>query len=89
VKVEENKETPDLLSFLIRFICGIPHAGANYSKNLVVNLAGVLYFGFFFIKLYLPYIGTEGVVNRTINKNYVINILDGFNYYPSPRHIFI
>jgi hypothetical protein len=25
------------------------------------NLAGVLYFGFFFKKLYLLYIGTEGV----------------------------
>jgi hypothetical protein len=29
--------------------------------NLSPNLAGVLYFGIFFKKLYLLYIGTEGV----------------------------
>jgi hypothetical protein len=63
VKVEENKETPDLLSFPIRFFCIISHAGVNYSTNLAVNLAGVLYFGIFFRKLYLIYIGTEGVID--------------------------
>jgi hypothetical protein len=62
VKVEENKETLDLLSFPIRFICGISYAGVNYSTNLAVKLAGVLYFGIFFKKLYLLYIGTEGVL---------------------------
>jgi hypothetical protein len=61
VKVEEDKETPDLLSFLIIFICGISHAGVNYSTNPAVNLTGVLYFGIFFKKLYLLYIGIEGV----------------------------
>jgi hypothetical protein len=61
VKVEENKETPDL-SFPIRFVCGISHAGVNYSTNPAVNLAGVLYFGIFFKKLYLLYIGTEEVI---------------------------
>jgi hypothetical protein len=62
VKVEENKETPDLLSFPIRFVCGISHAGVNYSTNPMVNFAEVLYFGIFFKKLYLLYIGTEGVI---------------------------
>jgi hypothetical protein len=61
VKVEENKDTPDLLSFQNRFVCGISHEGVNYSRNPAVNLARVLYFGIFFKKLYLLYIGTEGV----------------------------
>jgi hypothetical protein len=61
VKVEVNNETPDLLSFLIRFVCGISYTGVNYSTNPAVNLARVLYFGIFFKKLYLLYIGTEGV----------------------------
>jgi hypothetical protein len=61
VKVEENKETSDLLSFPIRFVYGISHAGVNYSTNPTVNLARVLYFGIFFKKLYLLYIGMEGV----------------------------
>jgi hypothetical protein len=59
--MEENKETTDLLSLLIRFVCGISHEGVNYSTNLAIDLIGVLYFGIFFKKLYLLYIGTEGV----------------------------
>jgi hypothetical protein len=76
MKVEENKETPNLLSFPIRFVCGISHAGVNYSTNLAINLAGVLYFGIFFKKLYLLYIGTEKVqynscsTRRTLRKKY-------------------
>jgi hypothetical protein len=46
VKVEENKETPDLLSLPIRFVCGISHARLNYSTIPAVNL-GVLYFRIF------------------------------------------
>jgi hypothetical protein len=64
VKVEVNNETPDLLSFPIRFVCGISHAGVNYSTNPAINLAGVLYFGIFLEKLYLLYIGTEGVCHK-------------------------
>jgi hypothetical protein len=62
VKVEENKETLNLISFPIRFTCGISHAGVNYSTNPAINLSGVLYSGIFFKKLYLLYIGTEGVL---------------------------
>jgi hypothetical protein len=62
MKVEENKETPDLLSLPIRFVCEILHGRVNCSTNLAVNLTGVLYFGIFFKKLYLLYIGQrEGV----------------------------
>jgi hypothetical protein len=61
VKVEVNNETPDLLSFPIRFVCRISHAGVNYSTDPAVNLSGVLYFRIFLKKLYLLYIGTEGV----------------------------
>jgi hypothetical protein len=64
VKVEINNETPDLLSFPIRIFCGISHVGVNYSTNLAINLAGVLYFGIFLEKLYLLYIGTEGVGSK-------------------------
>jgi hypothetical protein len=67
VKVEENKETLNLISFPIRFACGISHAGVNYSTNPAVNLPGVLYFGIFFKKLYLLYIGTEGVLSKHID----------------------
>jgi hypothetical protein len=63
VKVEENTETPNLLSFPIRFVCGISHMGVNYSTNLAINLTGVLYFGIFLKKLYLLYIGTDGVLS--------------------------
>jgi hypothetical protein len=72
VEVEKNMETPDLVSLPIRFfvwnistnptnlspdhLCGV-----NYSTNPAANLGGVLYFGIFFKKLYLLYIGTEGV----------------------------
>jgi hypothetical protein len=63
VKVEENKETPNLLSLSIRFVCEISHAGVNYSTNPAVNLAGVLYFEVLFKKLYLLYVETEGVCN--------------------------
>jgi hypothetical protein len=66
VKVEKNKETPDLLSFPIRFVCGISHTGVNYSTNPVVNLVKVLYFGIFFKKLYLLYIETEGVLLKAV-----------------------
>jgi hypothetical protein len=62
VKVEKNKKTPDLLFFPIIFVCGISYAGVNYSTNPAVNKARVLYFGIFFKKLYLLYIGTEGVL---------------------------
>jgi hypothetical protein len=62
VKVKENKEPLDLLSLLMRFVCGIAHAGVNCSTNLAVNLVEDLYFGIFFKKLYLLYIGTEGVL---------------------------
>jgi hypothetical protein len=61
VKVEVNNETLDLFSFPIRFVCRISHVGVNYSINLAVNLARVLYFGIFLKKLYLLYLGTEGV----------------------------
>jgi hypothetical protein len=61
VKVEKNNKTLDFLSFQNRFVCGISHAGVNYLTNLAINLARVLYFGIFFKKLYLLYIGTEGV----------------------------
>jgi hypothetical protein len=37
IKVEVNNETPDLLFFLIRFVCGISHAGVNYSTNPAVE----------------------------------------------------
>jgi hypothetical protein len=47
MKVEENKETPDLLSLLVRIVCRIAYVGVNYSTNPAVNLAGVLYFGIF------------------------------------------
>jgi hypothetical protein len=60
VKVEENKKTSDLLSLPIRCVCGISHAGVNYSTIPAVNL-GVLYFRIFLRKLYLLYIGTEEV----------------------------
>jgi hypothetical protein len=53
MKVEENKETPDLLSIPLRFVCGISHVGVNFSTNSALNLARVLYFGIFFKKLYL------------------------------------
>jgi hypothetical protein len=53
MKVEENKETPDLFSFPLRFVCGISHAGVNYSTNSALNLARLLYFEIFFKKLYL------------------------------------
>jgi hypothetical protein len=33
MKVDENKETPDLLSFPLRFVCGLSHEGVNYSTN--------------------------------------------------------
>jgi hypothetical protein len=62
----ENKKTPDLLSFPIRFVCGISHTGVNYSTNPVVNFVKVLYFGIFFKKLYLLYIETEGVLLKTV-----------------------
>jgi hypothetical protein len=67
VKVQENKETPDLLSLPIRIFCEISHVGVNYSTNPTVNLAGVLYFRIFFKKLYLLYIGMEGVFVNSIN----------------------
>jgi hypothetical protein len=63
VKVEVNNKTLDLFSFLIKFVCRISYMGVNYSINLAVNLAGVLYFGIFLKKLYLLYIGMEGVIN--------------------------
>jgi hypothetical protein len=53
MKVDENKESPDLLSFPLRFVCGLSHAGVNYSTNSALNLVRVLYFGIFFKKLYL------------------------------------
>jgi hypothetical protein len=59
VKVEENKETSDLLSLPIRFFVWTI---STNPTNLSLNLAGVLYFGIFFKKLYLLYIGTEGVI---------------------------
>jgi hypothetical protein len=70
VKVEENKETLDLLSFPIRFICGISYAGVNYSTNLAVKLAGVLYFEFFLKKTIPPIYRNGGSIifqNRVIS----------------------
>jgi hypothetical protein len=61
VKVEENKETPDLLSLPIIYVCGIAHARVNCSRNPTVNLVEVLYFGIFFKNLRLLYIGMKGV----------------------------
>jgi hypothetical protein len=63
VKVKENKETLNLLSLLIKFVCEISHVADNYSTNLAVNLAGVLYFGIF-LKNYTSYIyiGMVGVL---------------------------
>jgi hypothetical protein len=60
VKVQENKETPDLLSLPIRIFCEISHVGVNYSTNLTVNLAGVLYFRIFFKKKTIPPIYRNG-----------------------------
>jgi hypothetical protein len=36
--------------------------------NLSPNLAGVLYFGIFFKKLYLLYIGMEGLRSTSVKK---------------------
>jgi hypothetical protein len=63
VKVEIKNENPHFLSFLIRFVCEISHAGVNYSTNPMVNLTGVLYFGIFIKTLYLLYIETGGVLS--------------------------
>jgi hypothetical protein len=47
------------------------------------NLAGVLYFEFFFKKLYLLYIGTEGVLHKAImDENLIVmekKALDGMH----------
>jgi hypothetical protein len=62
VKVEENKETLDLISLQIRvFLWNM----SRNPTNLSPNLAGVLYFGIFFKKLYFLYIGTEGVIHKS------------------------
>jgi hypothetical protein len=48
MKMEKNKETPDLLFLPVRFLCGISYGGVNYSTNPAVHLAGFLYFKIFF-----------------------------------------
>jgi hypothetical protein len=53
--VKKNKETPNLLSLLIKFVCEISYVADNYSTNLAVNLAEVVYFGNLF-KNYTSYI---------------------------------
>jgi hypothetical protein len=61
VKVEENKETPEFLSLPIKFVCGISHAKVNYFTNSAVNLQESYILEFSLKKLYLLYIGMEGV----------------------------
>jgi hypothetical protein len=65
MKVEVNNETPNLLSFLIRFVCGISHAGVNYT-NPAVNLGGVLYFGIFLKNI--PFIYRNGGSNKNLDE---------------------
>jgi hypothetical protein len=70
MKVEENRKLP--ISYLFRsyFFVEYVMRESTTPQNPAVNLVRVLYFGIFFKKLYLLYIGMEGVHN---NVEYVLH----------------
>jgi hypothetical protein len=53
--------------------------------NISSNLVGVLYFGIFFKKLYLQYIGTEGVFSSETTKR----TAEGYSTEQPGRHVLV